>query len=294
MLASETDKEAREIIELELSDVQAQKKQLEEEALGMLLEPEPYADCDRVTMTFLPGVGGSESALFAKDLKEMYECYFGHVGFNSRVLQELTDANGGFKSCSLRVSGDCAYENLICESGAHKVIRVPETETKGRLHSSAAIVIVLPEVPNNYVVNEKDIKYEFMRSGGAGGQHVNKTESACRATHIPTGLSVHIQDERQQDRNKIKATSILKEKVFRQHYEEVMAERNRNRKLQRGTGDRSDKIRTYNFAADRISDHRTGVTLHGMERMLAGEYVGQLIAAYQEMQQKERMEQFLR
>jgi len=227
-------------------------------------------------------VGGTEASLFADDLLGMYQCYINTKGWSSKLVTYTKDAgnSNGCKFGHLKVTGHNVYKYLKCESGVHKVIRVPETEKSGRIHSSTISVAVLPEIPFDFKLDEKDLRVEFMRSSGPGGQHVNKTESACRITHMPSGLQVHIQDGREQQHNKNKALKVITDKLFSAEVFRHQESLNSQRKEQIAGGDRSDKIRTYNFPQTRITDHRTNLTLFGIDKMLKGELLEEFIQEY--------------
>eukprot|EP01016_Furgasonia_blochmanni_P045754 TRINITY_DN6499_c0_g2_i2.p1 TRINITY_DN6499_c0_g2~~TRINITY_DN6499_c0_g2_i2.p1 ORF type:complete len:437 (-),score=90.95 TRINITY_DN6499_c0_g2_i2:27-1337(-) len=280
--ADKTDKETIEFAEEEIKNTEKQLDQIEDEAVELLIPKERYDSCDSITVEIRPGVGGTESALFADDVLKMYQNYFAMHGWNCRVTQYTEDYQIG-KGCkfgALKVHGHEVYKRMKCESGVHKVIRVPETEGKGRLHSSTISVVVLPEMPMDFKLNEKDLKIEFMKASGPGGQHVNKTESACRITHVPTGISVHMQDDRSQDANKRRAMNIIKDKLFTMEVLKNQEKINSHRRDQVDSSDRSEKIRTYNFPQSRITDHRTGLTLFGIEKMLRADFLDQFIDEY--------------
>lgn len=206
--------------------------------------------------------GGTESQLFAEEMKEYFESFIRSKGY--AVSSSYDEA----KALRLKVSGNTAYNYIRFEAGVHKVIRVPETESRGRLHSSTIIITILPEVPFNFELNQKELKIEYTRAQGPGGQHVNKTESACKITHEPTGLTVSIQESRYQYQNKEKALEIIKQRVFQYEFDKKKGEDLELRKSQSTSGDRSEKIRTYNFQQDRITDHRLGKTVFGMKKYL--------------------------
>ena len=221
---------------------------------------------DSAILEFRAGVGGSEALLFSEEMSEHYRNYLTGKGYRTETI---STTDNGCKVVSYRAKGNGVYKHIIHESGVHKVIRVPETEAKGRLHSSTISIVVLPDVPFDFKVSEKEMKFEYMRSQGPGGQHVNKTESACRATHIATGISVMMQDERCQSTNKARAIELLREKLYRIEFTKKITKEIEKRKTQIGTGDRSDKIRTFNFPQDRITDHRLGKTVFGIKQILA-------------------------
>ena len=251
--------------------------------LKILLLPRDENDDKNVIMEIRGGAGGEEAALFAAELTRMYMMYAESKRWKFEIMSVSETGLGGYKEVTFMVEGDGAYSRLKFESGGHRVQRVPETESQGRIHTSAVTVAVLPEAEEVEVdINPADLQIDTYRSGGAGGQHVNKTESAIRITHIPTGTVVECQDERSQHKNKDKAMKILRsriyDKVMREQQQEIAADR----KLQVGSGDRSERIRTYNFPQSRVSDHRIGLTLYKLEQILNGdldEIIDALIAA---------------
>lgn len=253
------------------SELELLKKEISEETpriIEILIQNE-YKDTEEeiesCKIEFRGGVGGIEGFLFAEELSHNYENYLISKSYSVTRIKDTS------KSIKLKVFGKGAYKKIKCESGVHKVIRIPKTETKGRLHSSTMSLVVLPEVPFDFKINEKDLRFDYMRSQGPGGQHVNKIESACRATHPKYGVSVLIQESREQHKNKKMAVEILTEKIYQIEFERKMGEEKQDRKMQIGGGDRSDKIRTFNFQQDRITDHRLGKTVFGIERVLNGE-----------------------
>ena len=218
------------------------------------------------------GAGGEEAALFAQTLTRMYMMYAESKRWKFEILSANETGLGGYKEVSFMIEGDGAYSRLKYESGGHRVQRVPETESQGRIHTSAVTVAVLPEAEDVEVeIDPSDLQIDTYRSGGAGGQHVNKTESAIRITHIPTGTVVECQDERSQHKNKEKAMKILRSRIYDKMLEQQQSERASERKLQVGSGDRSQRIRTYNFPQSRVTDHRIGLTLYKLEQVLNGE-----------------------
>ena len=282
MLAEENDKEMREMLQEEISDLTTREEELEREIQILLLPKDPNDD-KNVFVEIRGGAGGDEAALFAANLFRMYTRY----AENNRWTVELMSANetdiGGFKEVVFMIKGNGAYSKLKYESGVHRVQRVPDTESSGRIHTSTATVAVLPEVDDVEIeINEKDLKIDVFRASGNGGQCVNTTDSAVRMTHLPTGLVVSCQDEKSQLKNKEKALKILRARL----YEQAEAERNagiaEDRKSQVGTGDRSERIRTYNYPQGRVTDHRIGLTLYKLEAFLNGdidEMIDNLIAA---------------
>ncbi len=265
------DKDFKELIEEQLND---NKKNIEiiAEELKILLLPKDPNDDKNVIVEIRGGAGGDEAALFANSLYRMYTMYAEAKRWKTEVLSSNETELGGFKEISFSISGEGAYSKLKFESGVHRVQRVPETETQGRIHTSTVTVAVLPEVDDiEFEINPKDLQIDTYRSGGAGGQHVNKTESAIRITHIPTGTIVECQDERSQHKNKDKAMKILRSRIYEKLQREQEAEIASQRKLQVGAGDRAERIRTYNYPQSRVTDHRIGLTLYKLENMLNGD-----------------------
>lgn len=242
------------------------------EELKILLLPRDPNDDRNVIIEIRGGAGGEESALFAGVLFRMYSMYAEAKGFKTEVLNANETGLGGYKEISFSVEGDGAYSRFKFESGVHRVQRVPETESQGRIHTSTVTVAVLPEAEDiDFELNEKDLQIDTFRSSGAGGQHINKTSSAIRITHIPTGTVVECQDERSQHKNKEKAMKVLRSRLYDAEKAKHDAEIAGERKSQVGTGDRSERIRTYNYPQGRISDHRIGLTLYKIEQMLNGD-----------------------
>lgn len=251
--------------------------------LKILLLPRDPNDDRNVIIEIRGGAGGEESALFAGVLYRMYSMYAESKGFKTEVLSASETGLGGFKEISFSVNGDGAYSRFKFESGVHRVQRVPETESQGRIHTSTTTVAVLPEADDvDFELNEKDLQIDTFRSSGAGGQHINKTSSAIRITHIPTGTVVECQDERSQHKNKDKAMKVLRARLYDAEKAKHDAEIAGERKAQVGTGDRSERIRTYNYPQGRVSDHRINLTLYKLEQILNGtldELIDALITA---------------
>ncbi len=265
------ERDMKELAEEELADAKEREEKLAEE-LKILLLPKDPNDDKNVIVEIRGGAGGEEAALFAGVLMRMYSMY----AENRRWKVEIMNANetelGGYKEVSFMVEGEGAYSRLKYESGVHRVQRVPETETAGRIHTSTVTVAVLPEAEEVEVdINPADLQIDTYRSGGAGGQHVNKTESAIRITHLPTGLVVECQDERSQHKNKEKAMKVLRSRLYEKMLEEQNQQIASDRKSQVGTGDRSERIRTYNYPQGRVTDHRIGLTLYKLEQILNGD-----------------------
>lgn len=244
----------------------------ERELSAALLKPDPFDERNAV-MEIRAGTGGDEAALFAGDLFRMYSRYAESVGWKVSVMHSAATSLDGFKEIVFTVQGEGAYGVLRFESGAHRVQRVPETETQGRIHTSAATVVVFPEADETDEIDipEKDIRIDLFCAGGAGGQHVNKTESAVRMTHLPTGLVAVCQDERSQIRNKEKCLATLKARILDFRRREEEAKIGADRLALKGSGDRSEKIRTYNFPQNRVTDHRISMTLYSLDRFVDGE-----------------------
>ena len=259
---------------LVLEEWQTQKQQVERlsETLRLLMLPRDADDDKNVIVEIRGGAGGEESALFAAVLFRMYGMYAERKGFSLEVLNRNETELGGFKEISFLIRGEGAYARLKFESGVHRVQRVPETESQGRIHTSTATVAVLPEAEDVDVsINAADLQIDTFRSSGAGGQHINKTESAIRITHLPTGTVVECQDERSQHKNKEKAMRVLKSKLLEAERQKQAASIADERRSQVGTGDRSERIRTYNFPQGRVSDHRIGLTIYQLEQFLNGD-----------------------
>ena len=282
LLESEGDRELRELAVEEIREREERGRALEEE-LKLLLLPKDPNDKKNVILGIRGGTGGEEAALFAYDLYRMYTAYAQRRGWRTEIVGLNETELGGFKEVSVLIDGEGAWSRLKYESGAHRVQRVPETETQGRIHTSAATVAVLPEAEEVEVhIDPKDLQIDTFRSSGAGGQHINKTSSAIRVTHLPTGMVVECQDERSQYKNKEKALKVLRARLLDQEQSKADAQLAQERKSQVGSGDRSQRIRTYNFPQSRVTDHRIGLTLYKLEEVLAGdldEIIDSLIAA---------------
>ena len=290
---SEADKELRQMASDEMSAAKSDIESLSEELKLLVLPRDPHDDRS-VIVEIRGGAGGEEAALFAYNLYRMYTMYAEKRGWKTEIVSLNETELGGFKEVSFTIDGDGAYSRLKFESGVHRVQRVPETETQGRIHTSTATVAVLPEADEvELEIDPKDLKIDTFRSSGAGGQHINKTSSAIRVTHLPTGTVVECQDERSQYKNKDKALRVLRARLLDAKVAAQNAEIAANRKSQVGTGDRSERIRTYNYPQLRVTDHRIGLTIYRLFDVLNGdldEIIDALIAADRAEKLKESME----
>ncbi len=287
-LLAEDDAEMRELAELEFADGERRLAELDQEVLRALLPKDPRDDRD-VIVEIRAGAGGEEAALFAAELYRMYARYAERHRWQTEILNASESDKHGFKEVVFELRGRGAYSRLKFESGVHRVQRVPETEAQGRIHTSTATVAVLPEAEEvDVAVEEKDLRIDIFHSSGAGGQNVNKVATAIRLTHIPTGIVVVCQDERTQGKNRIKAMTVLRSRLLDLEQQKRDAELSADRKSQVGSGDRSEKIRTYNFPQDRITDHRVGLTLHNIPDRLDGN-IDDLIDAVATADEAERL-----
>jgi peptide chain release factor 1 len=264
------DKEFVEFAKEELLNLETKKQEIEDK-LEVLLVPKDESDDKNVIMEIRGAAGGDEANIFAGDLFDMYVKYIESYGWNVEVIHEVKGVSGGYSQIEFIVKGKGAYSKLKYESGTHRVQRVPDTETQGRVHTSTATVAVLPEQEGlDIEVKESDIKVDVYRSSGAGGQSVNTTDSAVRMTHLPTGIVVTCQNERSQIKNKEKALQILKSKIYEERLREKDEKESNERRIKIGTGDRSEKIRTYNYPQNRITDHRINFTTMQLDRVMLG------------------------
>ena len=270
-MAEDSDPDMREMAQAEIGDAQERIEQLEAD-LQVLLLPRDPRDANNVFLEVRAGTGGDEAAIFAGDLLKMYGRYAENRGWRMEMVSATEGEHGGFRQAVGRVIGDGAYSRLKFESGAHRVQRVPETESQGRVHTSAATVAILPEIEavEEIHINPADLSIDTFRASGAGGQHVNKTDSAIRITHNPSGLVVECQDQRSQHKNRAAAMSLLQSRLMNIEVSKQQDEESESRRLQVGSGDRSERIRTYNFPQGRVTDHRVNLTLYKLDEIMAG------------------------
>ena len=283
------DKEMQEFAKEEISNLNKEKEQIEGE-LEILLLPHDPNDEKNVIVEIRGAAGGDEANIFAGDLFDMYNHYVNNFGWKIEILSEEPGTAGGYSQIEFMIKGEGAYSKLKYESGAHRVQRVPETESQGRVHTSTATVLVMPEAEEfDYELDESEVRIDITRSSGCGGQGVNTTDSAVRLTHIPTGIIVYSQTERSQIKNKEKAFKILKTRLYDLKLREQEAANHQERKSKIGTGDRSEKIRTYNYPQNRVTDHRIGFTSMNLDRIMAGD-LGVIIDALINEDQKRKLE----
>lgn len=271
LLQTEKDEEMREMAKEELDSLQAEQEELEEEVKVMLIPKDPE-DSNNVILEIRAGTGGDEAALFAGDLYRMYQRYADKKGWSTDLNNFQEGTSGGFKEITMTIKGQDAFGTMKYESGVHRVQRVPATESQGRVHTSAATVAAMPEMEEVDIdVQESDLRIDTFRASGAGGQHVNKTESAIRITHLPTGLVVSNQDQKSQLKNKDKAMKILKSRLYDMELQKKLEAQSQLRKTFVSTGDRSAKIRTYNYPQGRVTDHRINLTLYNLNNIMNGD-----------------------
>ncbi len=287
MIAEETDPEMKEMAQMELDDL-LEKKPVIEEEIKVLLIPKDPEDDKNVIIELRAGTGGDEACIFVEDVYRMFTMFFKNKGWKCDVINS-NEGTSGYKEISLNVEGEGVYGTMKFESGVHRVQRVPETESQGRVHTSAITVAVLPEAEEVDVeLNMSDVRRDTFRASGAGGQHVNKTESAIRLTHEPTGIVVECQDGRSQHKNLEKAISVLRSRLYQQELERINAERSEKRKSLVSTGDRSAKIRTYNYPQGRITDHRIGKTMYNLSNFMNGD-IDEMLEALKMAENAEKM-----
>ena len=286
---SNTDDELKDMAEIELDDLKIEHKKIEKK-LKLFLIPKDEADKKNAIIEIRAGTGGLEASLFASDLFKMYEKICNKKKWSIELISISKSEAGGLKEVIASIKGTNIYSTLKYESGVHRVQRVPDTETQGRVHTSAATVAVLPEVEEvDLKINDSDLRIDVFRAGGPGGQSVNTTDSAVRITHIPTGLTVSQQDEKSQHKNKAKGMKILRARLYELERSRIDKERSKDRKSMIGTGDRSERIRTYNFPQGRITDHRVNLTLHKLEEFLEGEAFDEVIESLTLKSQEESL-----
>ena len=284
-MLSDSDAELRELAAEEIAEAERELTDIEA-SLQVLLLPQDPSDSSNVFLEIRAGTGGDEAAIFSGDLYRMYHRYAEQKGWSVEVLSERAGEHGGFKEVISRVVGQDVYSHLKFESGAHRVQRVPETESQGRIHTSACTVAVLPEIEevDSIEIRKEDLRVDTFRSSGAGGQHVNTTDSAVRLTHLPTGIVVECQDERSQHKNRARAMSLLQAKLLSAEQESQRASQASERRSLVGSGDRSERIRTYNFPQGRITDHRINLTLYKLDEVVSGDLDPLIVPLRQEHQ----------
>ena len=284
-MLNDSDTELRELAAEEIAEAERELTDIEA-ALQVLLLPQDPSDGSNVFLEIRAGTGGDEAAIFSGDLFRMYHRYAEQKGWSVEVLSERSGEHGGFKEIISRVVGQDVYSHLKFESGAHRVQRVPETESQGRIHTSACTVAVLPEIEevDSIDIRKEDLRVDTFRSSGAGGQHVNTTDSAVRLTHLPTGIVVECQDERSQHKNRARAMSLLQAKLLSAEQESQRASQASERRSLVGSGDRSERIRTYNFPQGRITDHRINLTLYKLDEVVSGDLDPLIVPLRQEHQ----------
>jgi len=288
MVREETDPETKRYAQEELNELQGQYAAFREELEEIVLAGDSITRGSLI-MEIRAGTGGDEAALFARDLFEMYRRYFDLNGFKFEILDLNGSELGGMKEVTMSVSGEGCYHRLQFESGGHRVQRVPETEAQGRIHTSAATVAVMPEATDVEIdIRTEDVQVDTMRAGGPGGQKVNKTESAVRMTHLPTGIVVKCQDEKSQHKNRAKAMRVLRSRVFERKQQQEADKRAEHRRTLVGSGDRSQRIRTYNFPQNRVTDHRIGLSIHKLDQIMQGS-LDEMIEAMLDFDRVERL-----
>jgi len=271
MFNNEKDDDLKELAKEDLLNIESDFIKINSLIKKLLIPPDPMAN-KNIIVEIRAGTGGDEAALFCGDLFKMYTRYAEKNHWTVEVIDSNETGLGGYKEIVFSISGKNVYENLRYESGGHRVQRIPQTEANGRVHTSAITVAIMPEVEEtDVVINSDDLKIDVLRSGGAGGQHVNKTESAVRITHLPSGIVIKCQDDRSQHKNKASAMKVLRARLYELEQDKLQSERSEMRKEQVGSGDRSQKIRTYNFPQNRVTDHRINMTIYNLEAFIQGE-----------------------
>jgi peptide chain release factor 1 len=270
-MSKDSDPELREMAKEEQQEAEVRKETLQQQ-LQILLLPKDPNDNRNIFLEVRAGTGGDEAAIFSGDLAKMYQRFAEKQGWKIEIITENRGDHGGYKEIILRIAGQDVYSQLKFESGAHRVQRVPETESQGRVHTSACTVAIMPEVESvdEYDIKPSDLRVDTFRASGSGGQHVNKTDSAIRLTHLPTGVVVECQDERSQHKNRARAMSLLQSRLLTAEQDKQQAEQAETRKLQVGSGDRSERIRTYNYPQGRMTDHRINLTLYKLDEIMQG------------------------
>lgn len=270
-MSKDSDPELREMAKEEQLEAEEQKQNIQHQ-LQILLLPKDTNDTRNIFLEIRAGTGGDEASIFSGDLAKMYQRFAEKKGWKTEIITENRGDHGGYKEVILRISGQDVYSQLKFESGVHRVQRVPETESQGRVHTSACTVAIMPEVESvdEYEIKASDLRVDTFRASGSGGQHVNKTDSAIRLTHLPTGVVVECQDERSQHKNRARAMSLLQSRLLTAEQDKQHAEQSETRKLQVGSGDRSERIRTYNYPQGRLTDHRINLTLYKLEEIMQG------------------------
>ncbi len=290
MLKTVEDEEMREFLEMERDEAQAALDEMEEDLLMMLLPPDPMRDRNAI-VEIRAGTGGDEAALFAGDLFDMYSNYATRKGFNVEVISANEGQMGGIKEVIFKVEGPGAFDRLKHEAGVHRVQRVPATESQGRIHTSAATVAVLPEARDVDIdLQASELEWDTFRAGGPGGQSMQKNETAVRVTHKPSGIVATSRDERSQKQNREKALTVLRARLYEHEQEKQMEKIDARRRAAVKSGDRSEKVRTYNFPQDRVTDHRIGLTLHNLPELMTGE-IDRLIESLAEHERQQKLEQ---
>ena len=284
-MANDSDPEMRDMAKEEVAAAEKKIEALEAELQKLLLPRDPR-DANNVFVEIRAGTGGDEAAIFAGDLFKMYSRYAESQGWRVELINQRDGDHGGYKEIVARLIGDGVFSKLKFESGAHRVQRVPETESQGRVHTSAATVAILPEIEQaeEQPINPADLRVDTFRASGAGGQHINKTDSAIRLTHLPSGIVVECQDERSQHKNRARAMSLLQARLLNDEIEKQQAEETESRRLQVGSGDRSERIRTYNYPQGRVTDHRINLTLYKLDEITTGsmeQVIDPLLAEHQ-------------